>query len=93
MKEQDCDWLVYHLLLSGPDQGCDALARKAGCSTEEIAASLRRLEEHLLIEKAGEEYRVLSIHEMLLKCQTRYDESLPFIIEGNTVRMKKEFKK
>lgn len=90
MNEQDLDWQVYHLLLKGPDLDQDRLAEKIGCSRDEIVSSLSRLESAFLIEKDGKRYRVLSVQEMLLQCQARYDQNSPFIIEGGVIRVKKD---
>lgn len=90
MNEEDLDWRVYHLLLEGPCQSPDALAAKAGCSSVEIEGSLRRLENLMLIARERGGSRVLSVQEMLLQCQSRYDPRSPFTVEGGVIRVKKE---
>jgi biotin operon repressor len=89
VKEEDLDWRVYHLLVHDPCQSPEALAAKAGCSSAEVIQSLNRLEESGLIEEGSGGCRVLSVQEMLLRCQARYDQSSPFIIEGGVIRVKK----
>lgn len=89
MKEEDLDWRVYHLLVYDPCQSPEALAAQAGCSSAEVSQSLRRLMESGLIEEESGGCRILSIQEMLLRCQARYDRSSPFVIEGGVLRMKK----
>ena len=91
MNEQDLDWQVYHLLLKDPDLDQDRLAGKIGCSRDEIVLSLSRLEAAFLIEPDGERYKVLSVQEMLLKCQAKYDQNSPFVIEGGVIRIKKDY--
>lgn len=90
MDEQDLDWQVYHLLLEDPDQGKDSLAGKSGRSVDQIVSSLLRLEAACLIEQDGEKYRILSVQEILLRCQARYDRYSPFVIEGGIIRIKKD---
>lgn len=89
MKEEDLDWMVYHLLVHDPCLSLEALAAKAGCSSAEVTQSLRRLGESGLIEEGSGGYRILSVQEMLLRCQARYDQSSPVIIEGGVIRVKK----
>jgi hypothetical protein len=90
VKEEDLDWWIYHLVAEEPGQDMTALSRKAGCSTDKIAASLDRLEKILLVERYGEGYRIRSIQEMLLSCQSRYDNTSSFIIENGIIRERKE---
>ncbi len=90
MNEEDLDWRVYHLLLEDPCLSPDILAARAGCSTTDIEGSLRRLENLMLIVQESGGSRVLSVPEMLLQCQSRYDPRSPFTIEGGVIRVKKE---
>jgi hypothetical protein len=90
VNEQDLDWQVYHLVLLDPDLDWDRLAGKIGCSCDDILLSLSRLEAAFLIEQDGERYKVLSVQEMLLRCQARYDQNSPFVIEGGVIRIKKD---
>jgi hypothetical protein len=89
VKEEDLDWLVYHLLLDDSLQDQDSLAARAGCSGEELAASLARLESSFLIVRSGKGFRTLSIPEFMLVCQSRHDCSAPFTIEGGVIRERK----
>jgi hypothetical protein len=89
VKEEDLDWLVYHLLLDGSLQDQDSLAARTGCSGEELAASLARLESSFLIERKGKWFRTRSIPEFILACQLRYDRSAPFTIENGVIKERK----
>ena len=89
VKEEDLDWQIYHLLADEPDQDLGVISEKAGCSIEEVAASLLRLEKKLLVERREGTYRVRSIHEMLLSCQARYDDNSSIIIENGIIRERK----
>jgi len=88
MREKELDWQVYHLLADGPERDIHALAALLRSSPEEICRSLKRLEKAMLLEICPDGVRVLSIPEMLLRCQARYDEGCPFTIEGGAIRMK-----
>lgn len=89
VKEEDLDWWIYHILAEEPDQDGATLSAKTGCTASEVAASLARLEKFLLVAKLGETYRTRSIQEMLLTCQSRYDDRAPFIIDNGVIREKK----
>jgi hypothetical protein len=89
VKQEDLDWWIYHLLADGPGQDTVALSGKTGCSIGEVAASLDRLEKLLLIERSKEGYRIRSIHEVLLLCHSRYDDTSSFIIENGIIRERK----
>ncbi len=89
MKEEDLDWLVYHLLLDGSSQDRAPLAVRAGCPDGELAASLARLESSFLIVREGAGYRVLSVPEFILSSQSRHDPSTPIVIEGGVIRERK----
>lgn len=88
MKEEDQDWLIYHLLADPGRAGVKDLADRAGIAPEKVEESLRRLENLLLVQRKGDEYSVLSIQEMLLRCQCRYDSALPYEIENGVIKMK-----
>jgi hypothetical protein len=89
VKEEDLDWLVYHLLLDGKPHDQDSLAARAGCPCEKLVASLDRLESSLLVVREEHGYRARAIQEVILVCQSRYDQSAPFIIEGGIIRERK----
>jgi hypothetical protein len=89
VKEEDLDWLVYHLLLDGTMQDREGLISRTGCSSEELAASLERLELSFLIAREENGYRVQSIQEAMLACQSKYDPATPFIIENGIIKEKK----
>ena len=88
MKEEDQDWLIYHLLADPGRAGVKDLADRAGISPEKVEESLRRLEKQFLVQRKGDEYTVLSVQEMLLRCQCRYDSGLPYEIENGVIKMK-----
>ncbi len=90
MKNEDLDWEVYHLI--DPSLGCSisSLKERTGSGDREIRDSLARLASAFLIEIRGETVHILSIQESLLRCQCRYDRSLPYTIENGVVKMKKQ---
>ena len=89
MKKEDLDWWIYHLLADTPDQDIEALAIATGCPGDALADSLDRLGTTLLIEGSNGRYRIRSMHEMLLSCQAKYDETTPFTIENGIIRERK----
>jgi hypothetical protein len=90
VKEEDLDWLVYHLLLKDPLLDREVLAARTGCPDDELDASLARLESSFLITRKENGFRVLSIPEVMLVCRSRYDPAAPFVIEGGVIRERKD---
>lgn len=90
MKEEELDWQIYHILAENPGKDEHSLAELLEVSVKEIQDSFSRLEKALLIEHSPEGTRVLSIPEMLLRCQERYDERCPFSFDGGIIRLKQE---
>jgi DNA-binding Lrp family transcriptional regulator len=88
VKEEDQDWLIYHLLADPGRAGVKDLADRAEISPEKVEESLLRLEKQFLVQRKGDEYSILSIQEMMLRCQCRYDPGLPFEIENGEIKMK-----
>jgi len=88
MREEDLDWQVYHLLLDDAGRDEDALAALLHCTPGEVHTSIGRLEKAMLLECTPGGVRVLSVQEMALRCQARYDRSCPFSIKGGVIRLK-----
>jgi len=83
MKEEDLDWEVYHLIVADPTRDVGFLAAYLHCSPDDIRGSFGRLERALLIEREeGGRVHILSVQEILLRCQARYSRDFPFVIEG-----------
>lgn len=89
MKEEDTDWTLYHLFCEGETISAEELAKKSGLEPAVVAASLDRLVRYLLIEKDKDGFRLLSIGESIMKCQVKYDTSLPFVIENGVIKERK----
>ncbi len=89
MKKEDLDWWIYRLIAETPDQDIEALATTTGCSRSDLADSLARLEKIFLIEGCSGTYRIRSLHDMILSCQAKYDETTPFTIENGIIRERK----
>jgi Mn-dependent DtxR family transcriptional regulator len=89
VKDEDIDWLIYHLIAQQTATAPDSLAAASGLDPLTVTSSLKRLEKSFLIERMDTSMRVLSIGESLLKCQTKYDESFPYTFENGVIRVKK----
>jgi hypothetical protein len=90
VKNEDTDWLVYHLIAQEQGMTPEALIRKTGLDGNALAASLDRLDRALLIERSGGKVRALSVGEALLKCQAKYDDTLPYVFEDGVIKQKKK---
>lgn len=88
MKDEELDWQIYHILAENPGMDADSLAGLLQVSLEVIHGSFLRLQKSLLIEDSPGGARVLSIPDMILKCQARYDTRCPFFFEGGVIRVK-----
>jgi DNA-binding IclR family transcriptional regulator len=89
VKEEDADWLVYHLIPPASPASVGMLVDKSGLDRSSVEASLARLERFCLIGRDGEQVRVLTFGEALLRNQAKYDDSLPFTIENGIIRQRK----
>ena len=89
MKDEDADWVVYHLIATDTATTLEALAERSGLDAETVGASLARLEHYLLIERAGPDIRILTFGESLIRNQLRYCDDLPITIENGLIKEKK----
>lgn len=88
MKDEETDWEVYHLLAAHHGMDEDSLMELLPITREEIRGSLVRLEKAMLIDVTPQGLRVLSVPEMVLRCQAKYDRGCRFSIEGGVIRLK-----
>ena len=89
MKEEDADWLIYHLLVKEPSISAEDLVTASGLDPSTVDASLKRLERYLLIERTEGNVRALTFGEALIRCQIKYSKDLPFIIEDGVIKERK----
>ncbi|ABS55794.1 hypothetical protein Mboo_1276 [Methanoregula boonei 6A8] len=89
VKNEDTDWMVYHLLAQENRIALEALTQKAGLDRDSVADSLDRLDRAFLIERDGTTIRALSVGESMLRCQAKYDNTLPYVFENGVVKAKK----
>ncbi len=89
MKDEDADWLIYHLAARSPSTTADGLARASGFDLPAVEKSLERLERNMLIEHREGRVRVLSINEALLLCQIKHTKDLPYTIENGVIKERK----
>ncbi|MFY9799661.1 MAG: MarR family transcriptional regulator [Methanoregula sp.] len=89
MKEEDADWLIYHLIVKEPSVSAENLVTASGLDPRAVDASLKRLERYLLIEYGGGKVRALSFGEALIRCQVKYSKDLPYTIENGVIKQRK----
>jgi hypothetical protein len=89
MKEEDADWLIYHLLVKEPSISAEGLVTASGLDPSAVDASLKRLERYLLIEQVEGTVRVLSFGEALIRCQIKYSKDLPYTMENGVIKQRK----
>ncbi len=90
MKDEDIDWIIYHLLTPQGTADPVDLATKSGLDLKTVNISLQRLEKYFLIEMADGRARLLSIGESLIRCQVTYDAGLLYIIENGVIKQKRK---
>ena len=90
MKEEDADWLIYHLIAQDPSITQEKLVPASGLASSDVDASLGRLERMLLIERTEGRVRVLSFGESLIRNQVKYCTDLPYTIENGVIKEKKK---
>ena len=89
MKEEDADWLIYHIIVNEPAITVERLVVLSGLDSVTMHASLKRLERYLLIERDGDKLRALNFGESLIRCQVKYSEDLPYTIENGVIKERK----
>ena len=89
MKEEDADWLIYHLIGQKGEVTADVLSYESGLDAAVVASSLDRLDRYLLIDRTGGKIRALSVGEALVKCHAKNDGTLPYVIENGVIKARK----
>jgi DNA-binding MarR family transcriptional regulator len=90
VKEEDTDWLIYHLIGQEPSMTVEVLISASGLDSCTVEASLERLERYLLVERTGRKVRVLGLSKALLQCQIKYSDDLPYTIENGVIKERKK---
>ncbi len=89
MKEEDADWVIYHLMVKEPSITAEDLVTASGLDPCIVDASLKRLERYLLIERTEGKLRVLNFGEALIRCQIKYSQDLPYTMENGVIKERK----
>jgi hypothetical protein len=90
VKEEDADWLIYHLIVQKPAITVEDLVMASGLDLLIVDASLERLTRYLLIDREGKKLRVLNFGESLIRCQVKYSDDLPYTIENGVIKERKK---
>jgi len=90
VKEEDTDWLIYHLIGQEPSMAVEVLISASGLDSCTVEASLERLERYLLVVRTGRKVRALGLSEALLQCQIKYSYDLPYTIENGVIKERKK---
>lgn len=90
MKDENADWLIYHLVAQGSSVTADDLVSASGFDLAAVGRSIGRLERDLLIEQKDGRIRVFTVGEALLLCQIRHSKDLPYTIENGVIRAGKK---
>jgi len=90
VKDEDIDWIIYHLLTPQGTADPVDLATKSGLDPKTVDTSLQRLENYFLIEMVDGRARLLSIGESLIHCQFTYDADLRYMVENGVIKQKRK---
>lgn len=90
MRDEDLDWRVYRALERCGSATLWELSEVTGADHDRLADSVKRLEKNLLLENRGEDVRLLSIDESILKCHLKYSPGPRLIMEDGVIKIKKE---
>jgi hypothetical protein len=90
VKEEDADWVIYHLIVQEPSTTVEGLISASGLDPCVVDASLGRLERYLLIERTEGKLRVLNFGEALIRCQIKYSDDLPYTFENGVIKERKK---
>lgn len=89
MKEEDADWLIYHLI-GAKTATAEDLAKESGFDLCDVESSLSRLERCFMIHRKDGSIRVMGVGEALMCSQIKYSNDMPFIIEDGVIKEKKK---
>jgi len=89
VKREDADWRIYHLIPPGSPITVEVLIRESGFELPVVEESLARLKRYCLVERNGEEVRMLNFGEALIRNQIHYDDALPYTIENGVIKARK----
>ncbi len=90
MKEEDADWIIYHLIAEKETITAEELIVASEMDTDAVHASLARLERSLLVERSGASVRAVTIGEAILKCQIKNTLDPRFEIVDGIIKARKE---
>jgi len=90
VKDEDVDWMIYHLVAQKDQTTADELVTASGIAKPLVSASLDRLVRYLLIDRNGDAFHALSISEALIKCQIKNTCDSPVTIENGVIKMRKD---
>ena len=90
MKEEDIDWIIYHLIAQKETTTVEELIIASEMDADTVHASLARLEHSLLVDHSGASVRAVTIGEAILKCQIKNSLDPRFEIVDGIIKARKE---
>jgi len=90
VKEEDADWIIYHLITEKETITAEELTVASEMDADTVHASLARLERSLLVERSGASFRAVTIGEAILKCQIKNTLDPRFEIVDGVIKARKE---
>ncbi|MDO5844200.1 MAG: hypothetical protein Q4Q53_03520 [Methanocorpusculum sp.] len=89
MKSEEIDWAIFHMIPEKSPVTISKLIETSGFDRETVESSLNRLENNCLIAVMGETVNALSIEDMFMINEIKYDKNSLVEIENGIIRIKK----
>lgn len=87
MKDEEVDWIIYHIITGKTPCTAGDLAEQTGFSDGTVESSVQRLLKAMLVAREeGGAIKALSLHEFFLLSEARFAEDCPFTIEDGVIR-------
>jgi hypothetical protein len=90
VKEEDADWIIYHLIAQKETTTAEELIVASEMDADAVHAALARLERSLLVECSDTSFRAVTIGEAILKCQIKNTMDPRFEIVDGILKVRKE---
>ncbi len=92
MREENIDWSVYHIIAATDAATIEEISSRSGYSIDIIESAISRLKKTNLVNQKNENVRALSIQEIILRCQIKYQrKDSPIYLEDGIIKVKPKF--
>ena len=90
VRDEDIDWMIYHLITGNPGCNGDTLIKLTGLGLDAVNASLARLKRYCPVDFCDESWHACSLEEIIFRKQMASLLSDGFEISGGLIRYRPE---